>query len=73
MIPKLRRKLYMTLGVIIAIFVITNPSMKSFEEHQGTEHREFLARETNYFVCSIYHDYRHTERYLAILGNFFEL
>jgi hypothetical protein len=64
----MRKKLLIGLGVILVIMLITNPSIKDFEEYENSRN---VKREYNFFVCSIFKHYN--DRYLGILGNFFEL
>lgn len=69
----MKRKLLYTLLGFLCLFIITNPSANAFKEHLGRNSYSGLIREHNFFVYSTYLDNEESEKYVAILGNFFEI
>lgn len=61
---------YIILG-IVAIFIITNPSVSAFKTFRGKASYEGLKRPVNLFVYSIYKD--HGAEYVGVFGNFFRV
>lgn len=64
----MKRKYYIIL-VILAVFVVTNPSITAFKNYLGSENYEGLSRPVNLFVFSFYKDV--TKLYVGVFGNFF--
>jgi hypothetical protein len=70
------KRILIILLIVIALFVVTNPSAKAFKEYLGNPEGLTIRRNYNFFVCSVYwertpgisHDY-----YLGIFGNFCKL
>jgi hypothetical protein len=56
---------------IIAILIITNPSLRSFKEHLGYTESNGLSREYNFLLCSVYQDGNTT--YFGICENFINI
>ncbi len=66
----MKKKHYIILG-IVAIFIITNPSITAFKNYLGSSSYSGLKRTENFFVCSLYsHGGR---KYFGIAGNFWEI
>jgi hypothetical protein len=65
-----KRWYYIVIG-IVAVFIVTNPSIKAFKDHLGRTNYEYLSCKYNFFVCSIYLDDQ--QEYLGITGNFFPI
>lgn len=61
----MKNKLLLSVGIILGMLIITNPSVHDFKEYVGNNKGR---RKYNLFLYSIYID--HYE-YLAIAGNFF--
>lgn len=57
--------------VILALFIITNPSVSSFKTYRGRNNYTGLTRHLNLFICSVYSD--RGKEYLGAIGNFFSL
>ncbi len=64
------RKILIGAVGVICFFVITNPSIRSFKEHQGKSSLAGLVRKYDFFIFSIYYD---RANYLGIAGNFFQI
>lgn len=70
----MKKKLSISLGVILVLLLILNPSLNQFKEYLGKEDSNMYRRTNNFFICSIYQNGNDdNERYFAILGNFFHL
>lgn len=74
----MRKFMYVFL-IIIAIFVITNPSLKSFDEYidgyKSKSYNNCKKRTLNLFVVSTYTEGCWSDKkkyYIGVLGNFFE-
>lgn len=75
-IASVMKKAYYIPIVIIAILIITNPSLKDFKEHEGIttaklESEVLLSRTHNYFICSTYNINGSDATYFGVIGNFF--
>ena len=68
---------YMIIG-IVAILIITNPSITSFKSYLGKNSYLGLMRKSNYFIYSVYrdssyddeNDIQHSDVYIGVVGNF---
>jgi hypothetical protein len=77
------KKILVVIGIILLIFILTNPTMNDFENYSGGGGK----REMNYLVLSIYSKKEYaragavhrldepkiTKKYLGIIKNFFEI
>lgn len=61
---------YFILG-IVAIFIITNPSVSAFKTFRGKSSYDGLYRPINLFVFSIYKDRSHP--FVGLFGNFIDV
>jgi hypothetical protein len=63
--------------IIITILIVTNPSPKSFKDFVGEDKEDFIKRERNWLIFSVYGEYSRGEdypvKYVGIFMNFFEL
>lgn len=68
-----KNKRWLLLGVVLLILILTNPTMKDFEEYKGTMDKKLvfynLKRTANCLLFSTYDD-GFTRRYIGILNNF---
>lgn len=72
------RNVWIVLGVIVFILIVTNPSKKDFDQYLGTENKIGgliirTHRVKNYFLFG-YYEYNLGDKqgvYFAILGNFY--
>lgn len=59
--------------IVLTIFLITNPSMKDFEEYLPPKKKDISFRRTNYLIYSVF--VRETKgityEYLGVFKNFF--
>lgn len=62
--------LYAAIGVL-ALFIITNPSVTAFKTYRGKSSYEGLYRPTNLFVASVYKD--GGNKYIGMVGNFWRV
>lgn len=66
------KKVSLFIGAIILIFIITNPSLKSFNEFQGDGRNYNQKRISNWGVFSVYEN-TNGNKYLGIFMNFFPM
>lgn len=66
----MKKLLYITIG-IVAILIVTNPSITAFKSYRGKETYEGLRRPLNFWVCSVYRD--KGSEFIGILGNFWRV
>ena len=59
-----------TIGCIVILLAITNPSVKQFKEYLGGTHS--VRRTTNWIIFSSYEALDKQHVYFAIFNNFFE-
>lgn len=65
----MKKKYYILLG-ILALFIVTNPSISAFKAYIGSSTYSGLKRTTNLFVCGLY---KHNgETYFGMIGNFWK-
>jgi len=71
------QKLPLLIGVLATILLITNPSIKSFEDYLGLQpivrQAVMLRKERNFIFCSIYSESLKGKRYFGILSNFYQI
>jgi hypothetical protein len=70
-LAKLKKTILFTLGGMLCMMIVTNPSLNSFREHIGNTNNGILKKESNWFIFSVYR--LNKMRYLGIIGNFFYL
>jgi hypothetical protein len=63
----MKKKYYVMLG-ILALFIITNPSITAFKAYRGSNSYEGLQRPLNFFVFSVYKE--GGTPYIGVFGNF---
>jgi hypothetical protein len=66
-----KNKILIALGIIILLFILTNPSMKSFKEYRGRDNTKGLRREQNWIVFSIYGDGNY--KFVGVFKNFINI
>lgn len=70
------KKIAKWVGIVLAglllILIITNPGIKQFKDFKGVKSYEYLHRERNWIIFSIYYDEADEQRYVGIFMNFFE-
>jgi hypothetical protein len=64
------KKLLIAVGIILAAFIITNPTTKDFKEFVGTDTYQGLYKEKNYLIFSVYYSSLRGKRYIGFLKNF---
>jgi hypothetical protein len=64
-----KQKRGLIFGVIILLFIITNPSISAFKAYQGSNTYQGLSRPVNLFVFSVYDDNIGRD-YIGLFGNF---
>lgn len=67
-----RKILYAAIGVL-ALFIITNPSVSAFKDHLGRASTAGLMREHNYFLFSRYKNMPNGDEYNGVVGNFWRV
>ena len=68
---KILKIILWVLGILIAILLLTNPSVKRFKEYKGYKNYDGLKRTQEWFIFSIYQSY--DNRYVGIFSNFFKM
>ncbi len=53
---------------ILALLLLTNPSISAFKAYRGSVNYANPKRPLNLFICSVYQD--HNLKFLGFLGNF---
>lgn len=58
------------------LFVLTNPSLSSFKEYKGLDPKhasDYVRRDINLFLFSVYEDRVERGKYIGVFGNFIGL
>lgn len=73
--PQKLKYLKLITGIVIIILLATNPSRSDFASYLHITGTDFIGRDKNYFVCSVYSvKYQDKSiRFFGILGNFFKM
>lgn len=66
----MKKILYIILGML-ALLIITNPSVTAFKTYLGRSSYAGLQRPVNLFVCAFYKD--RSGEYFGMVGNFWKL
>lgn len=69
------KKVWIVVGVIVLILIITNPTPKEFKEYMGYPDNSLsIKRAYNFIIFSIYTDKKDFDKhYLAVFKNFFSV
>jgi hypothetical protein len=51
---------------IVAVFLVTNPSLQAFKDYLGVAYSQGISKKTNLFVLSFFQ--RHEDQYIGLLG-----
>lgn len=58
-------------GFIVLFLILTNPTLDDFKVYKGTPFIDYVRKESNYFIFSIYRVEDDYYEYIGIADNFF--
>lgn len=67
----MKKKTLIIIGAVLALFIITNPSITAFKAYLGYNTYEGLKRPVNLFICSVYKS--PGSEYVGFFGNFIKV
>lgn len=72
-ITKIKENIKTSIVVFILLFLLfTNPTFNDFKVYKGSQFNDYVRKESNYFIFSIYRVEDDYYEYIGIADNFFK-